>query len=109
VLFYAIWAWATKKAPAFTDALLVELAGTGYYLTARQHFAKAKCSRGKQGKLKQPPAVFALSGSTTIQYHKKKPNPVKGSAFFGGAGGYCPRVRSLTNLMTTGLDHLKFT
>jgi hypothetical protein len=27
---------------------------------------------------------------------------------FGGAGGYCLRVRLVTNLMTTGLDRLNF-
>jgi hypothetical protein len=51
---------------------MVKLAGTGYYLTARQHFAKAKCSRDKQGKLKQPPAVFALTGSTLGSTPPKK-------------------------------------
>jgi len=33
---------------------------------------------------------------------------MKGSAFFGGAGGYCPHVRLITRLRTTGLDRLVF-
>ena len=39
----------------------------------------------------------------------KKAQPMKGSAFFGGAGGYCPHVRLITCLHNfTGIYYLNF-
>jgi hypothetical protein len=51
---------------------MVELVGTDYRFNRSATFCFAKCSRDKQGKLKQPPAVFALTGSTLGSTPPKK-------------------------------------
>jgi hypothetical protein len=84
-----------------------------------------KCSRGKHGKLKLPLAILSpmatpklhdrkqvfigrfpcelslailtITVSTRINTIKNSPTQM-GSAVFGGAGGYCPRVQWLTTL-----------
>jgi hypothetical protein len=43
-----------------------------------------------------------------VLWKKQQKNSRLLSSTFGGAGGYCLRVRLVTNLMTTGLDRLNF-